>query len=193
MNPLTHHEILRLVAPFTRRGRHVDLATTDRPQRRIAFKAIDHAQSADAVALRETLALADLGLGVYRLTRLLTPEVGPDACLEAVGTEPAELLARIEAVPLQKHFRVQEGVFIAMSFRLEPDLGLDAAGMAFTRGKAQFAGLDFEVDATMVKRGPAAVALTRMPGDELRLPQDALAVLGGRWTRLRDCWQGWAG
>ena len=193
LNPLTHHEILGLVGPFTRRGRHVDLAATDRLERRVAFKSIDHAQSSDAVKLRETLALTDLGLGVYRLIRLLTPEVGPDALLEAVGTEPAELLARIEAVPPQRQFRVQQGVVIAMSFRLEPRLGTDAVGMAFTRGRAQVAGLDFEVDATMVKRGPAAVALTRMPGDELQLPQDALAVLGGRWTRLRDSGQGWAG
>jgi hypothetical protein len=32
-----------------------------------------------------------------------------------------------------------------------------------------------------------------MPGDELRLPQDALAVLGGRWSRLRDSAEGWTG
>jgi hypothetical protein len=193
MNPLTHHEILALIGPFTRRGRHVDLAATDRLQRRVAFKSIDHAQSSDALALRESLALADMGLGLYRLTRLLTPEVGPEARLEADGTEPAELLARIEAVPPRRQFRVQEGVVIASSFRLEPRVGPDAFRMALTSGKAQFAGLDFEVDATRVKRGPAAVALTRVPGDDLRLPQDALAVLGGRWTRLRDSGQGWAG
>jgi hypothetical protein len=65
--------------------------------------------------------------------------------------------------------------------------------MAFTRGNAQVAGLDFVVDASTAERGPAAFALTRVPGDELRLPQDALAVLSGRWSRLRDSGAGWAG
>jgi hypothetical protein len=193
LNPLTHHEILELVGPFTRRGRHVDLAATDRLLRRVAFKSIDHLQAAAALALRETLVLDDLGFGSYRLTRRLTPMVGPDACLETVGTEPAELLARIDAVPPQRQFRVQEGVVIALSFRLHADLGLDRPSMTFTRGKAHVAGLEFELDASAAKRGPAAVALTRMPEDELRLPQDTLAVLGRRWSRLRDYGEGWAG
>ena len=136
--------------------------------------------------------LTDLGLGSYRLTRLLTPEGGPEACLEAVGGEPGELLASIDAVPPPRQFLVQDGVVIALSFRLEPVEGSDAAVMEFTRGKAQIAGLNFEVDAS-IRRGPAAVALTRMPGDALRLPQDALAVLGGRWSRLRDSAEGWVG
>ncbi len=193
MNPLTHHEIVGLVAPFTRRGRHVDLAATDRLLRRVAFKAIDHPRGSGPLALRETLALEDLGAGFYRLTRILAPETGPDACLETVGTDPAELLARIDAVPPPHQFRVQEGVVIALSFRLEPHVRSDAASMAFTRGQAHVAGLEFEVDAATVRRGPAKVALTSMPGDAIRLPPDALAVLGGRWSRLRDSGEGWAG
>ena len=137
--------------------------------------------------------LDDLGRGSYRLTRQLTPQAGPDACLDAVGPDPDELLARIDAVPPQRHFPVCEGVVIALSFRIEPGSGSDAAPMAFSRGKVQFAGLEFEVDGTTAKRGPAAVFLRRMPRDELRLPQDALAVLGGRWSRLRESAEGWAG
>jgi hypothetical protein len=193
LNPLTHHEILELVGPFARRGRHVDLAATDRLLRRVVFKSIGHPQASDALALLETLSLDDLGSGSYRLTRVLTPQVGPDACLETVGTQPAELLARIEAVPPQCQFRVQEGVVLALSFRLGPDLGADADSLILTRGKAQVAGLDFEVDASRAQRGPAAVSLRCMPGEELRLPQDALAVLGGRWSRLRDLGEGWSG
>lgn len=193
MNPLTHHEILALVGPFTGRGRHVDLAATDRLRRRVAFKSIDHPQQADGLTLRETLALEELRVGSYRLTRTLAPQVGPDACLEAVGTELVELLARLDAVPPQQQFRVREGVVIAVSFRLDPDAGSHAAALAVSRCKAQVAGLDVEVDATTVKRGPAAVILRRMPGDELRLPQDALAVLGGGWSRLRESAEGWTG
>ena len=193
MNPLTHHEILALVGPFSARGRHVDLAATDRLRRRVVFKSIEHPQPADDLTLRETLALEDLGAGSYRLTRTLIPQVGPDACLEIVGMEPGELLARVVAVPPQRQFRVREGLVIAVSFRLGPDAGSDAAAMAFSRCNAHVAGLHVELDGTTAKRGPAAVVLRHMPGDALRLPQDALAVLGGRWSRLRESSAGWTG
>jgi len=38
---LTHHEIVRLVEPFARQGRLVDLAASDRSARRIAFRSLD--------------------------------------------------------------------------------------------------------------------------------------------------------
>ncbi len=121
----------------------------------------------------------------------MTPEVGPEACLETAGTQPAELLKDIDAVPPQRQFSVQQGIVIAVSFLLEADRGSPAASLTFARGKAQVGGLDVEVDAANFRRGPAAVTLTRMPGDELELPQDALAVLGGRWSRLRTTDAGW--
>jgi hypothetical protein len=187
---LTHHEILELVGPFTRRGRHVDLAASDRLRRRIAFKAIDHPETSHAPSLRETLMLDDLGSGSYRLTRLLTPVAGPGASLEAIGKEPADLLARIEGVPPQSQFRVTLGAVIALSFRLPP--GSDAGSLMFTRGTTQIDDVEFTLDASAATRGPAAVSLTHPPGDALRIPQDALAVLGGEWSRLRDRPDGWA-
>jgi hypothetical protein len=179
--------MLELVGPFTRRGCHVDFAGTDRLRRRVAFRPIDHPESSACPPLRETLALEDLGGAAYRLTRRLAPAAGPDATLEAEGAEPGELLARIDAVPPQRQFRVADGgVLIAVSFRLSP-------GMMLTRGVAQLAGLDVTLDAASAKRGPAAVAVAcRIPGDPLRLPQDALAVLGGQWSRLRETTDGWA-
>ncbi len=223
MNPLTHHEILELVGPFTRRGRHVDFAGTDRLRRRVAFRPIDHPESSGCPPLRETLALEDLGGAAYRLTRRLTPAAGPDATLEAEGADatreaegavPGELLARIDAVPPQRQFRVADGgVLIAVSFRLltvarsasaelsasargpgsASTSGADSAGMILTRGVAQVVGLDVTLDAASARRGPAAVAVTRRaPGDALRLPEDALAVLGGQWSRLRETTDGWA-
>jgi hypothetical protein len=39
--PLTHHEILRLVEPFTRVGRRVDLTGSDRVRRRLEFKPVE--------------------------------------------------------------------------------------------------------------------------------------------------------
>jgi len=193
MQPLTHHEILELVGPFSRRGRQVDLAATDRLARRIAFKSIEHPENSAGLTIRETLTLEDAGPGSYRLTRVLTQQAGPEANLEASGTDPAELLARIDAVAPQRQFRVAEGVTAATSFRLQtgPEAGADS--MIFMWGKARVAGLDLRLDASTVTRGPAAVALTHGAGEVWQLPQDTLAVLGGRWSRLRDAEQGWAG
>jgi hypothetical protein len=190
VQPLTHHEILELVAPFSRRGRRADLAATDRLARRIAFQSIDHPEGCAGIAVRETLTLEDVGTGSYRLTRLLSPTSGPQASLEAVGTDPAELLTRIDAVPPQRHFDTAEGITTASSFRLP---GSDAASMTFAWCRARVAGLDLMLDASTAKRGPAAVTLTHGPGDQWQLPQDTLAVLGGRWSRLKDAEAGWVG
>ena len=58
-NPLTHHEILALVEPFTRHGRHVDLAASNRIERRLAFKPIDHPAEAAASNRLERAPAAD--------------------------------------------------------------------------------------------------------------------------------------
>ena len=60
MQPLSHHEIMGLVAPFTHFGRSVDLAASDRLQRRLAFKPVEHAAGGAAAGLpahREQLQL----------------------------------------------------------------------------------------------------------------------------------------
>jgi hypothetical protein len=188
LDPLTHHEMLGLVAPFARLGRHVDLAASDRLHRRVAFKPCEHSESADGPRLRETLVLQDLGSGRYRLTRLLIPPVGPEGRLEGEGPDPGELLARIREVPPHSQFRAVESSLISLSLRFESGSAL----LMLTRAMAQVAGVTVTLDAS-IPRGPAAVTLTRPPGDEFELPQDALAVLGGAWSRLRTAGEGWAG
>ena len=42
MQPLTHHQILALVAPFSRAGWQVDLAASQRLERRLAFRPVQH-------------------------------------------------------------------------------------------------------------------------------------------------------
>ena len=70
--PMSHHEILGLVEPYTRRGRHVDLAASDRLERRLAFQPVEHAgQVGETSALRENLVLENPWPGMHRLTRLL--------------------------------------------------------------------------------------------------------------------------
>ena len=71
--PLTHHEILALVEPFSRQGRQVDLAGSDRTARKLLFKPVERVLTApDLPALRETLELESLGTGSFKLTRVLT-------------------------------------------------------------------------------------------------------------------------
>jgi hypothetical protein len=180
--------MLELVAPFVRRGRHADLAASDRLRRRVVFKPTLHPGSAVFLSLRETLTLEDLSSGSYRLTRLLTPPAGPIARLEAEGQDPGELLARVVDVPPLRQFRAAGSVAISLSFRLESK----STSPLLTSGAAQLGGIALTLDAS-IPRGPAAVAVSRPPGDELKLPEDALAVLGGAWSRLRNSGDGWAG
>ena len=86
--PLTHHQILALVAPFSRSGRHVDLAASDRMARQVAFKPVAHG------AITETPLLDNPSEGRFKLTRVLTVQGGLQARLTADGNEPADLLAR---------------------------------------------------------------------------------------------------
>src|SRR3954470_11345412 len=71
-HPLTHHEILGLIEPFVRRGRHVDLAASDRINRRLMFKSVEHASEDDRFAvINETMQLENPQPDSYRLTRNL--------------------------------------------------------------------------------------------------------------------------
>ena len=76
-HPLTHHEILGLIGPFTRRGRHLDLPASDRLARRLVFKPIEHTDPAIASpVLIESLQLEQPEDDTYRLTRTLSLPCG---------------------------------------------------------------------------------------------------------------------
>jgi len=112
--PLTHHEIFALVAPFTRQGLQVDLAASDRAERRLLFRPRRHAPGVDGgdatlPPLRETLELsAGVGAGAaHTLTRHLVALMGPltdaltDALVDApgAGPGPAARAADVQALP----------------------------------------------------------------------------------------------
>lgn len=140
--PLTHHEILRWVGPFTRRGRHVDLPASDRLARQLVFKPLKHVLDAASVAVdvdaghvadplahavagpaamthevTESLQLDSLGPEHFRLTRRLTRDDGLVAQLVAEGAAPGDLLACIEAVPVGRQFADGPGHAVAFSHR----------------------------------------------------------------------------
>jgi len=200
--PLTHHEILGLVAPFTARGRHVDLAASDRLERRLAFKVITHGGGADNLPdLRETLVLETGSVKDFRLTRHLALPGGLEATLHTEGADPGELLAWIEAVPLRRQFRAQAGFVIAESHRIDaPTASRPGAGatptptptpMILTHATAQLGTLTVTMTLPTLGGIPAELELTPVAGTRLALPDDLLAVLGWSWARLIRVGTGW--
>jgi hypothetical protein len=196
-HPLTHHEILGLVEPFARSGRRVDLAASNRLERRLVFMPVDHAgQNADESGPRETLTLESLGTGTCRLTRVLTLAGGTQASLQAMGPHPADLLAQVNAIAPHHQFRYGAGYVIGRSYGLEPidgviEDGKPAARPVLTQGVVQIAGLRLTLIVPKVRGVAAEIALAAMPGDAPELPEDLLAVLGWDWARLIRRNDGW--
>lgn len=193
--PLTHHEILALVEPFARRGRHVDLAASDRMGRRIAFRAVDHPAGEGLPAMRETLRLEQGGSGRYSLERILALPDGLRAMLVAEGRTPAEVLELVEAVPPARQIVCGPGWVIARGHRGEPGSAAGGSGvrLTLTEAHARVDGLALALRVPRTSGIPADIELTAAPGDTLDLPEDFLAVLGWPWTRLafaRGCWSG---
>jgi hypothetical protein len=187
--PLTHHDILELAAPFSRCGRHVDLAATDRMERRLAFKPIEHPAAGDPPsALQETLLLEHLATGTFRLTRVVRDATGLEAVLSALGANPAHLLSAFQHIDPRHHFRFADRYRIARSYELHsmPDhRGRAPPQPVFTRGTAR--GADFTLTLTLPStRGVAANLELRAPPecDVLDAPEDLLAVLGWDWVQM---------
>lgn len=193
--PLTHHEILVLVAPFTTRGRHVDLAASNRAERRLVFKLIHHAAQADgSPELNETLVLENGTGNEFRLTRRLSLPSGLEATLYTEGQDPGELLARIETISLRRQIRWQPGFVIAEHHRLDASTpaGRDAAAtlMILTHATAQVGALTVELTLPALSGIPAELEL-KMATERLAWPEDLLAVLGWSWARLIRAGGGW--
>lgn len=194
--PLTHHEILGLVAPFTARGRHVDLAASDRAERRLLFKVIHHAAEADgAPELLETLVLENKASDEFRLTRRLSLPGGLEATLHTEGRDPGDLLARIEAIPLRRQIRCQPGFVIVEHHRLDASASSDrhaaATRMILTHATAQIGALTVELKLPALGGIPAELEL-KMATERLAWwPEDLLAVLGWSWARLVRAGGGW--
>lgn len=201
--PLTHHQILALVAPFTRSGRAVDLAASDRLARTLRFRprTLDHldGMAADVASrigpLTETLQLECHASGSHRLTRTLAPADGPNngpaATLQAVGTDPGELLARIDAVSPARQFDAGPGWCAARSHELLPSAHGSAPVLTFSRGEARLDGLLLRLSVMNVKHVAGDLTLQPTPGAPLALPDDVLAVIGWNWARLVPDPQGW--
>lgn len=156
--PLTHHEIMRLAGPFSRSGRLVDLAASDRAARLLRWQLRDlpAAGAGDtapqAGVWRERLQLkagyapdSRAGVVLHRLERELHTGPGqpggspvrPDgalcATLQAEGAEIEALLAWVDDVPPQRQWLQAAGLPIALGHRLLPP-GRNAQGAGLASG-----------------------------------------------------------
>ncbi|MFD2181850.1 hypothetical protein [Rhodoplanes azumiensis] len=222
MTPMTHHEILRLVAPFTRRGLRLDPAASDRQRRRLVFAphppaADPHSTDAgepvagDAVADRAdgVAPFANVAAGritvvldapapeageaaPWRLTRVLDDPAGVTARLEAEGRDLDALLDRLAAVAPERHIRTGPGWVIATSWRLDSSGGGSDA-LVLTGGVARLGDVVLTLKMPALRRYLADLEITTVDGSRLDLTEDLLAVLGTDWSTLRRYGTKWVG
>jgi hypothetical protein len=186
--PLTHHEIMGLAEPFARAGLRVDLAASERAQRRLVFKpAAPVAVPAAEPACTESLQLESLGTGTCRLTLTRTTPAGVQATVVCMGSDLAAMIAGIGSVPASRQFRSGPGWQIARSYQV----GLPGGPPALTQGIVQLDGLTLTMAVSLVRGVAAELQLTPAPGRVLALPQDLLAVIGWNWARLIRTPGGW--
>lgn len=198
--PLTHHEILRLVEPFARAGWPVDMAATDRPGRRISFRPSDLSVDATPGLLWQSwLELDNRSEDFFVLRRVLRHPQGARAELEAAGKDPAELLARVNAVPPDRQVSTGTGWLCVRSYdtavprgqRLPS--GLQGPPLVMTDAQVHVGSLTLHLRIKLPNlRGVAAdLTLSPAPGTSPPLPDDLLAVQGWDWARLVPDSQGW--
>ena len=199
MPPLTHHDILGLIEPFTRGGRQLDLAASDRIKRVLVFKPkLDRDPARVGPALAETLALDCLDDDHFVLRRSVTHPDGLVANLVAKGANTGSLLGSVEAIDPQILFTSGEGWQMARSYRLEPgrmsmgtSLLAGAPAMLLTSGVVQVAGLTLLMKMPTVTGYPADIEITANAA--IDLPDDLLQVLGRDWERLSRGAKNWKG
>jgi hypothetical protein len=189
--PLSHHEILRLVGPFTRSGRSVDLAASDRLARRLDFKPQPHGDS----GMQEQLRLEDIGRDGFALTRIVMRDDGRHATLLAEGEDIETLLRWVDAVPAAVHWRGGKDWTLALHHRLTaPGRGAEAGAvplLILTHAQAWLPRLDLAAKVSRVKNVPAEITLQATAGSALALPEDLLSVLGLDWSRLARIGSTW--
>jgi hypothetical protein len=188
--PLSHHDVLELVAPFSRHGLQVDMAASDRVARQIAFKpaAVDDGALGP---LRQRLLLHSLGTGTCTLTRTVSTSHGHSATLQAMGPDPASLLQAVLAVPAQRHLVPGPGFVLLRSYALDVFAGATPA-LRLTEGTVVLDGLRCTMVVSRVRNVAAELALVvTRTGPGPALPEDLLAVLGWNWARLVKSRDGW--
>jgi hypothetical protein len=191
--PLTHHEILRLVEPFSRRGYRVDLERSDRAARRIAFQVTELAADPDvhpAMRCAMTLEVPAAAGRPMRLVRTLTSGIDAHATATVEGTEASALLEALQTLPPAQQIRIAPGLVLSRSYRFSDPQHrrTDEARAAVPRLVSAEVRVDdrltlrFGIEARTVVH-PVEVELPRTP--PVTLPEDFLAVAGWHWRTLQ--------
>lgn len=187
MQPLTHHELIALAAPFVRQGLQVDLPGSDRLQRRLAFRPTELAAEGALPPLKQSLLLELPDAGPARLVRRLTLPDGAVAELACEAEDAATLLAAAQAVPPSRQLPQVAGRPLVLSHRQ----AVGSRTLQLTRAQVALDGLQLEVTVSRVGGIAAELRLTPAPGRQYQLPEDLLSVLGLAWSRLSPARGGW--
>lgn len=187
----THHEMLGLSEPFVRAGWRPDMQASDRQQRLLLLR--PRSPQAGQPDLHLRLEQAEPG-SALTLTRVAALAPGLTATLQARGDDPAELLARIEAVPVQRQWWSAPGQASALTHHVErtaAGAGAGAPALRLREAHAQVAGLALSLRMTGVEGYPADIEIARSGVQSL--PEDLLAVLGPGFSPLTELSRGWVG
>lgn len=194
--PWTHHDIIRLVAPFTEHGRQLDLEASSRTERRLVFRPRLHGVAVGGMSITEHLVLENPSRGTYRAVR---DAILPDGLLSrliAQGPEPGGVLAAIEHVPVARGIHSGKGFVVAISHVIEPfgwtpSHGAGEPTLVFKRAVAKAAGLSLTVVVSDVRGYPATAEIAAPAGETIDLPHDFLSVAGAEWRPLERVKAGW--
>lgn len=190
--PLSHHDILRVSAPFVQHGLTVDLAASDRSARRIAFTAPAAGSATDA----QTEAGIELRYDLYLLSpdapvliRIATFDGTLQATVSCQGEDLQAMLAAVATVTPSSQFRAAGQATVADSFDIDPQPG---AVPRLTACAAQVAGLIIETDARTVVGEPMETTLRALnPDAQWQLPDDLLSLAHPGWRPLTETDEGW--
>jgi hypothetical protein len=196
--PLTHHAILDLVAPFSQRGHQVDLGASDRAQRQLRFKPIQHADRPTAgESITECLTLDNPEPEHFRLRRVITDGAGLNATLEIEGSDPGVLLEQLEAIEVGRQMVAVEGLHIARDYRLQPIPASEQRAahwrLQLERAEARVEGVRLTLNAKTGRKMPADLELRAEDDQRLRVPADLFAVLDWEWRPMRSLGRFWRG
>lgn len=188
--PLTHHQIIEQVEPFSRQGLRLDLAASDRMMRRLCFHSVEHEAEHELDQpgprrWRETLQLDGSGTDWWQLTRTLTAVDAPGAPQAQVvsnGRRPGELLAAVRSVDAGGCLRNGSGFVLARSYWRSPN---PQAEPVLTDGCVSVEGLSLRMTVPSTPGVSASLVLEPAAGTAPDLPQDLLAVLGWNWAPLQ--------
>lgn len=193
VKPLTHHEILTLVGPFTAHDLHPDLAASDRAERLLAFKPIDYQGSDPAqTRLQARLYLENPEDGRFRLIRMLHHPSGATASLHIDGSDPGAMVEQILAVDPGRQFQTDAGILVARSYRINNKASA-RAGPELTRAEAELGDIRLMLNARTGRGLPMEIELSADDSNLPHIPQDLLAVLGWDWRALRRIGRRWRG